>query len=105
MEDGRFVALEIDPEHPTGTAICGKGHAAPELVYSEQRLHYPMKRTRPKADPDPGWERIGWDEALDTTARMPKGAIKTWGPESMAFSITTMTGTGMQGGGSGKLDR
>ena len=27
-----------------------------------------MKRTRPKGDPDPGWVRISWDEALDTVA-------------------------------------
>ena len=28
----------------------------------------PLKRTRPKGDPDPGWQRISWDEALDLTA-------------------------------------
>ena len=33
------------------------------------RLLYPLKRTRPKSDPDPGWQRISWDEALETTAR------------------------------------
>ena len=32
VEDGRFVALEPDPSHPTGHAICAKGRAAPELV-------------------------------------------------------------------------
>lgn len=98
VEDGRFLALEPDPAHPTGTAICGKGRAAPELVYSDQRLLYPMKRSRPKGDPDPGWERISWDEALDTTAEALKSTIKKWGPEAVAFSITTMAGTAMQDG-------
>ena len=55
VEDGRFVALKPDPLHPTGKALCAKGRAAPELVYHQQRLLYPMKRTRPKGDPDPGW--------------------------------------------------
>ena len=60
VEDGRFTRLEPDPGHPTGQALCAKGRAAPELVYRE-RLTYPLRRTRPKGDPDPGWERIGWD--------------------------------------------
>ncbi len=68
VEDGRFVALEPDPSHPTGQALCAKGRAAPELVYHPDRLLYPLKRTRPKGDPDPGWQRISWDEALDLTA-------------------------------------
>src|SRR3712207_9571313 len=68
VEDGRLVALEPDPTHPTGQALCAKGRAAPELVYSEQRLTRPLRRTRPKGDPDPGWVEISWDEALDATA-------------------------------------
>ena len=67
VENGRFVALEPDPSHPTGKALCAKGRAAPELVYHPDRLLYPLKRTRPKGDPDPGWQRISWDEALDLT--------------------------------------
>ena len=43
-----------------------KGAAAPEMVYSPDRLRQPRKRTRPKGDPDPGWEAISWDEALRT---------------------------------------
>ncbi|MCZ6664349.1 MAG: molybdenum cofactor oxidoreductase, partial [Gammaproteobacteria bacterium] len=58
IEDGRLTAVEPDPSHPTGKALCGKGLAAPELVYSEDRVHYPLKRTRPKGVTDPGWERI-----------------------------------------------
>ena len=68
VEAGRFTRLEPDPLHPTGKALCAKGHAAPELVYSRERLTQPLRRTRPKGDVDPGWERIGWDAALDLTA-------------------------------------
>ena len=57
VERGRFVSLEPDPSHPTGQALCAKGRASPELVYSSDRLLHPLKRTRPKGDADSGWQR------------------------------------------------
>src|SRR5512147_2422763 len=86
IENGRFVGLEPDPSHPTGKALCAKGRAAPELVYHPDRLLYPMKRTRPKGDPDPGWERISWDEALDVAAANLRRIANEHGPESVVFS-------------------
>src|SRR5713226_5760072 len=80
IENERFVALEPDPSHPTGKALCAKGRAAPELVY-------PLKRTRPKGDPDPGWERISWDEALDLTAANLRRIATEHGSESVVFSV------------------
>ena len=98
VEDGRLVAVEPDPEHPTGKALCGKGRAAPELVHHPDRLLHPLKRTRPKGDADPGWERIGWDEALDTIADTLNRLAKESGSEAVAFGITTTAGTAMQDG-------
>jgi anaerobic selenocysteine-containing dehydrogenase len=89
IENGRFVALEPDPSHPTGKALCAKGRAAPELVYHPDRLLYPMKRTRPKGDPDPGWQRISWDEALDRTAAGLQKIAAEHGPQSVAFSMVS----------------
>lgn len=89
MEDGRFTALEPDPAHPTGKALCAKGRAAPELVYHPERLLYPLKRTRPKGDPDPGWKRISWDEALDLAAGRLKALAGEHGPESVVFSMVS----------------
>ena len=63
-----LVALEPDPSHPTGQALCVKGKAAPELVHHPERLLHPLRRTNPKGAPDPGWEPISWDEALDLVA-------------------------------------
>ena len=68
VEDGRLRAVEPDPEHPTGRALCAKGRAAPQLVEHPERLLHPLRRRRPKGDADPGWERITWDEALAVTA-------------------------------------
>lgn len=89
VEDGRFVALEPDPSHPTGKALCAKGRAAPELVYHPDRLLHPLKRTRPKGDPDPGWQSIGWDEALDLTAARLRAIADEQGPHSVAFSAAS----------------
>ena len=89
VENGRFVALEPDPSHPTGQALCAKGRAAPELVYHQDRLLYPLKRTRPKGDPDPGWQRISWDEALDLTAMKLRQLAERHGPESIVFSLVS----------------
>ncbi|HET7054908.1 MAG TPA: molybdopterin-dependent oxidoreductase [Thermomicrobiales bacterium] len=88
-EDGQFVALEPDPAHPTGKALCAKGRAAPELVYHPERLRYPLKRTTPKSDPDPGWERISWGEALDLTATKLRRIAAERGPESVVFGAVS----------------
>jgi len=89
VENGRFVALEPDPSHPTGKALCAKGRAAPELVYHSERLLYPLKRTRPKGDPDPGWQRISWDEALELTAARLRTIAQEHGPQSVVFSVAS----------------
>ena len=98
VDDGRLVVVEPDPEHPTGQALCAKGRAAPELVHHPDRLLYPLKRTRPKGDTDPGWQRIGWDEALDTITGTLTRLANESGPETVAFGITTTAGTAMQDG-------
>ena len=98
VEDGRLVAVEPDPSHPTGQHLCVKGRAAPELVYAPDRLLYPMRRTRPRNDPDPGWVRITWDEALDWTAERMRAIADREGPEAVAFTVTTPAGTAVSDG-------
>jgi anaerobic selenocysteine-containing dehydrogenase len=98
VEDGKLVAVEPDPSHPTGKTLCAKGRAAPELVNHKDRLLQPLKRTRPKGDPDPGWQPIGWDEALDTITAALKRLADESGSESVAFGFTTTAGTAFQDG-------
>lgn len=93
VEDGRFTRLEPDPAHPTGQALCAKGRAAPELVYHPDRLTHPLRRTRPKGDPDPGWQRIGWDEALDLTSAAMRRSAERYGPQAVAFSQSSPSTT------------
>src|SRR3954469_3411628 len=95
VDGGRLVAIEPDPSHPTGKSLCAKGRASPELVYAEDRLLYPLRRTRPKGDPDPGWQRISWDGALTETAAALCRIAAESGAEAVAFGVTTSSGTAL----------
>ena len=61
--DGRVVKVEGDPESPISYgSMCSKGLSITQLAYHPDRILHPMKNTGNK------WERITWDEALDTIA-------------------------------------
>ena len=96
VEDGRLIGIEPLPGHPSGDKLCPKGRAAPELVYHPDRILRPMRRTRPKGASDPGWQPISWDEALDEIAGRLGAIAREHGPEQVAFSITTPSGSHMQ---------
>ncbi|WP_373887620.1 molybdopterin-dependent oxidoreductase [Cupriavidus basilensis] len=88
-----LIAVRPDISHPTGKAICMKGKSAPELVHSADRVLYPMRRTTPKTDADPGWQRISWEQALAEVAQRLLQARHEGGAESVAFAVTTPSGT------------
>lgn len=96
VEGNRLVAVEPDPSHPTGAKLCPKGRAAPELVHHPERLTTPLKRTAPKGAADPLWQPISWDEALDTIAARMAAIRDAHGPEQVAFSVTTPSGSHLQ---------
>jgi len=55
----------------TAGVICAKVARYAERVYNPDRLVHPLRRTGEKGDTDwrgGGWERIGWDDALDVVA-------------------------------------
>ena len=93
VENGRVTRLDPDHDHPNGGVMCIKGKAAPELVYNPDRLDYPLRRTRPKGDADPGWQRVSWDEALDDIARRILEIRERHGAKSIALAKGTKSGT------------
>ena len=93
VENGRVTRLDPDHDHPNGGVICVKGKAAPELVYNTDRLNYPLKRTRPKGDPDPAWQRVSWDEALDDIAQRLIAIRDRYGAQAVALAKGTKSGT------------
>jgi anaerobic selenocysteine-containing dehydrogenase len=92
VEDGKLTHVNADPDHPNG-CICVKGTAAPEIVYSPDRVQYPMVRSRPKGDADPGWVRITWDQALNLVALRLNDVKAEYGAESVVFSRATTAGS------------
>lgn len=80
---GRAVAIQGDPTHPvTRGFLCNKVNHYIELVYSDSRVLYPHKRVGPKG-PGAKFERITWDEALDTITANLKQTITDYGPEAV----------------------
>src|SRR5260370_18248670 len=68
VEDGKGTRLRGDPNHPvTRGFLCGKVARYLEREYSPERLLYPRKRTGLKGEGR--FERISWDEALETIPR------------------------------------
>ncbi len=93
VENGRVTKLDPDPDHPNGGVICLKGKAAPELLYHSERLNCPLRRTRPKGDADPGWQRVSWDEALDDIAARLRSIRERYGARAVALAKGTRSGT------------
>jgi anaerobic selenocysteine-containing dehydrogenase/ferredoxin-NADP reductase len=93
VQNDQLLQVRPNPAHPTGNSMCLKGKAAPELLHSADRQLYPMRRTNPKSHPDPGWEVISWDQALTEVAQRLETARRESGAESVAFAVTTPSGT------------
>jgi anaerobic selenocysteine-containing dehydrogenase len=93
VANGRVTRLDPDHDHPNGGVMCLKGKAAPELVYNSERLNYPLKRTRPKSDANPGWQRVSWNQALDEIAQKLQTIRDRDGAKVIALGKGTKSGT------------
>ena len=82
VENGRATRLQGDPNHPvTRGFLCGKVAQYLEREYSPSRLLYPQKRVGAKGEGR--FERISWDEALDTIAARLSRVSQEFGPEAI----------------------
>ncbi len=89
VEDDVLTRIEGDPQGPLNHgALCPIGVGARDLVYHPDRLQYPLKRAGPRGSGQ--WQRISWDEALDTIV----AKIRQFRAESGVESIVLGTGTG-----------
>jgi len=90
-ETGRATRVQGDPNHPvTQGFLCGKVAKYLDRVYSPDRLLYPMRRRAgiakgplPQGKEFEAFERISWDEALDTIAVKLQKISDQHGPESI----------------------
>ncbi len=91
VENGRITKIEGNPDSPLNRGtICAKGLAQIEKLNHPDRIKYPMKR---KGERGKGkWERISWDEALETIAEKISEIIKEDGPRAISFAQGTPKG-------------
>jgi formate dehydrogenase (coenzyme F420) alpha subunit len=65
VEDDRVTKVEGMPGFLTNDgALCPRAVAAPRVLYAPDRILHPMKRVGRRGEGR--WEKISWDEALDT---------------------------------------
>ena len=103
---GKVVRVQGDPTHPiTKGYLCNKVNHYVELVYNDNRVLYPHKRVGPKG-PNAKFERIGWDEALDTITDNMKEVISEYGSEAVQpYSYSGHSACGLLGYGSTFLEQ
>lgn len=81
-KDGKIVKVEGDPNHPvTKGSICNKVRNLTERLYDPNRLKYPLKRVGAKGEGK--FERISWQEAIETITSRWKKIVEIDGPESV----------------------
>ncbi|MRV76619.1 molybdopterin-dependent oxidoreductase [Duganella sp. FT92W] len=81
VENGVATEVKGDPDHPpTAGVLCTKVARYAERTYHPDRLLYPLRRVGKKGEGK--FERISWDEALDTIAAKLK-PIAARAPEAI----------------------
>ena len=99
VDDGKGTRLRGNPNHPiTQGFLCGKVARYLEREYSPDRLLYPQKRIGTKGEGK--FQRISWDEALDTIANRLSAIAAEYGseailPYSYAGTMGLLNGSGM----------
>ncbi len=84
VKQGRFVKVAGMDESPVNHgALCAKGHAAPQWVYSADRLTQPLRRIGLKGEGR--FETIDWQSAIDQIAETLTRQKERHGSQSLAI--------------------
>ncbi|MEE8473337.1 MAG: molybdopterin-dependent oxidoreductase [Dehalococcoidia bacterium] len=87
MKAGKIVKVTGTKEHPMNRGrLCAKGSNIIDWVYNPARLKYPMKRVGGRFDQGT-FERITWDEALDTIVERLGRVKEEFGARSLAVCL------------------
>ncbi len=82
VKDEKLIAVKGNADHPmTRGGLCVKLNDFEKRHYHPDRLLYPMKRVGPKGSKQ--FERISWDEALDTIVDKWQAIIQEHGPQAI----------------------
>lgn len=84
VRDGQVVRTSArDLPNTEYNRICPRGLTHVGRIYSSERVLYPMKRTGERGSGE--FERISWDEALETIAEKWSGYREQYGNQSILF--------------------
>ncbi|MEM3550328.1 MAG: molybdopterin-dependent oxidoreductase [Candidatus Bathyarchaeia archaeon] len=86
VENNKVVKVDDWPDFPN-SPLCTKGYATQQLHDHQNRLLYPLKRTRPKDSRNPNWVRISWDEAYILITSKLREIREKYGSESVVFFV------------------
>ena len=82
VDDGKVVRVEGDKDHPiTRGVLCAKVNDYQARTYAPDRLLHPLRRTGAKGAGE--FERISWEEAVDTIATRFDEIITEHGAETL----------------------
>ncbi|MGB9498825.1 MAG: molybdopterin-dependent oxidoreductase [Dissulfuribacterales bacterium] len=88
VRDGKVINIKGDPQSPLNRGgICIKGLSGIDQLYNPDRLKYPLKRAGKRGDGK--WQRISWDEALDTIVKKIVRIREQYGIEAVALGQGT----------------
>ena len=82
-ENGKITRIEMT--NPDVEKLCPRWKAQMEFIYHPDRLLYPLKRTGERGEGK--FNRVSWDEALDTVVENLLAIKAKWGPEAVVFYI------------------
>ena len=82
MKEGRLHRIKPMQGHPLGI-VCRRGIHAEEIIYSPDRLRFPMKRIGNRREGK--LERISWEEAFELSAQLIRKVSEKYGPEAMSM--------------------
>ena len=83
VKEGMITRIETDDGEEPQLRACLRGRAYRQRIYHPERLKFPMKRVGARGEGK--FERISWDEALDTVAKELIQVRDTYGPASILY--------------------
>jgi len=88
VEDGKVVDIAPDMESGFPNELCPLKKSrlsVPDILTHPDRLQYPLKRVGERGEGK--WQRISWDEALDTIASRFTEIKEQYGPDYVAMCL------------------
>lgn len=80
VQNGVWVRQEVAFDHPVSRGgHCCKGAGAIDMVTSEKRLKYPLKKVNGK------WQKISWEQAIDEVSKKLIDIREKDGPDAVMW--------------------